>query len=595
VVTWRLWVDPASRTVAGNPDDADLFAWYMRYAATALSHGQLPALVTSALNAPAGINLMWNSSSLLLAVLLAPVTLLFGAQASLTVLTTVGFAGSAAAMYWVLRRWRISLFAAGLSGALYGFCPALLQSAIGHYDLQFAVLPPLIIDAVLRVVCGPPPADAPIRPVREAEWPAFLPPHVRAGYRLGLLITIQLFISEELALTTVAAGVLLVAVLATGFHRQVLSRLRAAVVGAAVAAGTTLALAGWALWIQFFGPLTQSGSPFLRDWYVNDLSGFVTPSGNLLFHTSASAAAASLYRGGAPEYLAYLGWPLIIVLVTAAVVFWANPIVRALTGTALLLSLLSLGGYPLVSGVSHTGVDLPWHWIEDLPLAGSVLPDRFSILIDGLAAALLAFLVDLAAKRWRDAAQGRVSVAVRAIAVLACLPLVPLPLPVASATPLPVGWSAAFGALHLPAGATVLVVPVPEVHLTAAMRWQADSGQRYDMIGGYFIGPAWNGLAYVDGNGLLVTSVYLDELWVAGLPPGSPLAALADSDGLGSRRSSPPVPSQVRADLANWRPAAVVAVTSAGSALARYLAELFGRPTVRTGGVLAWRLGSAQD
>src|SRR5579863_3685779 len=27
IVTWRLWADPASRTVAGNPDDADLFAW----------------------------------------------------------------------------------------------------------------------------------------------------------------------------------------------------------------------------------------------------------------------------------------------------------------------------------------------------------------------------------------------------------------------------------------------------------------------------------------------------------------------------------------------------------------------------------------
>ena len=45
VVTWRLWADPASRTVAGNAGDADLFAWYMRYAAAAIAHGQLPALV----------------------------------------------------------------------------------------------------------------------------------------------------------------------------------------------------------------------------------------------------------------------------------------------------------------------------------------------------------------------------------------------------------------------------------------------------------------------------------------------------------------------------------------------------------------------
>lgn len=30
VVTWRLWADPATRTVAGNPSDADLFAWFAR-------------------------------------------------------------------------------------------------------------------------------------------------------------------------------------------------------------------------------------------------------------------------------------------------------------------------------------------------------------------------------------------------------------------------------------------------------------------------------------------------------------------------------------------------------------------------------------
>ena len=75
-VTWRLWADPASHTVAGNPNDADLFAWFMRYDATAVAHGRLPALVTAAMNAPQGINLMWNTSMLLPGVLLAPVTLL---------------------------------------------------------------------------------------------------------------------------------------------------------------------------------------------------------------------------------------------------------------------------------------------------------------------------------------------------------------------------------------------------------------------------------------------------------------------------------------------------------------------------------------
>ena len=599
-VTWRLWADPASRTVAGNPGDADLFAWFMRYAATAVAHGHVPALVTSALNAPGGVNLMWNSSLLLPCLLLSPVTLLFGPQVSLTVLTTIGFAGSAAAMFGVLRRWQVSLSAAALGGAVYGFSPALLQSAIGHYNLQLAIVPPLIIDAMLRLAARPralvgqPPRQPPRQPPGRARLSS-LPPHVRTGLALGLLLAAQLFISEELALTTVVTGILLVACLATGYPRQAIARARPAAAGLAVAACTTLALAGWGLWVQFFGPLRQSGSPFTRDFYENDLSGFVTPSGFLLFHTQASAATAALYRGQPPEYLAYLGWPLIIVLVLAAAVFWLRPVLRALGGSAAILVMLSLGGYPLVAGASHTSLLLPWHWLEVLPLAGSVLPDRLSIPIDGLAAALLALTLDLVRTKLRSAEAGPVLTRLPVVvAVLACLPLVPLPLPAVSAPPLPAGWVAALTKLDLPAGSRVLVVPVPEVHLTAAMRWEADGGKQYALVGGYFIGPAWNGVAYVDGNGPAATSTYLNQLWAAGLRPGSPLDALTAGITFGAP-IAPPAGTQLRADLASWHLAAVVAVTSPGSALAAYLTSLFGQPAAVAGTVITWRVAGARS
>ena len=138
-VTWRLWAGPGSLAQVGDAQDVNLFAWFMRFEATAVGHGHLPALVTTAMNAPQGINLMWNTSLLLPGVLLTPVTLLAGAQTSLTVLLTLGFAGSATALFWVLRRWGASLGAAALGGAVYGFSPALLASSIGHYHLQFAV------------------------------------------------------------------------------------------------------------------------------------------------------------------------------------------------------------------------------------------------------------------------------------------------------------------------------------------------------------------------------------------------------------------------------------------------------------------------
>jgi hypothetical protein len=219
-VTSRLWADPASRTVAGNPNDADLFAWFMRYVATAVAHGRLPALVTAAMNAPQGISLMWNTSVLLPGLLLTPVTFLAGPQTALTVLMTAGFAGSAASLFLVLRRWNVSTGAAALAGAVYGFSPALLQAGTGHYNLQFAVLPPLIVHMGLRLC---------IRSGRSSPRTV-----VRDGLVLGLLVTAQLFTGEELLMLAGITGLLLLVVLAASRPREVSGRCGPAAAGLAV-------------------------------------------------------------------------------------------------------------------------------------------------------------------------------------------------------------------------------------------------------------------------------------------------------------------------------------------------------------------------
>src|SRR5258708_36639515 len=54
-VTWHLWADPASRTIAGNPNDADLFAWFLRYDAMAGAPGSVPRPVPPARDAPPAI------------------------------------------------------------------------------------------------------------------------------------------------------------------------------------------------------------------------------------------------------------------------------------------------------------------------------------------------------------------------------------------------------------------------------------------------------------------------------------------------------------------------------------------------------------
>jgi hypothetical protein len=553
-LTWRLWADPAGRIQVGDVQDVNLFAWFMHYDAVAVAHGHLPALVTTAMNAPRGINLMWNTSFLLPGIVLAPVTLLAGAQVSLTIMLTLGFAGSAAALFWVLRRWGAGLGAAALGGAVYGFSPAVFNSGIGHYHLQFAVLPPLIIDRVLRIVTGRG------SPVRDGVW-------------LGLLVSAQLFTGEELLTDTALATLVLLAALVASRPRAVRDRARAAAFGIGTSAAVALAICGYALWTQFFGPLTQHNSPSGPDPFTSRPSFFVDPPGDLWAHTSGSAAAAAAYSRGLAEYLGYLGWPLLVVLVAASIRYWRNPKVRLAAVLWAALEVLSLGGGTMHDGgFSFPAYLLPFHWLQDAPVVGQVLPDRLAILADGAAGAVLAFSLGEARSR-APQARAWLRAVPAAIAVLAVAPLVPVPFQVMAVTPVPAGWQAAFTRLRLAPDARVLVVPVGASRRPQALRWVAETGEPASMIGGYFVGPNKSGQQEVYVPGPTTTAAqYLDGLWT-GARPDSPLPR-----GL------------IRSDLSYWRPAAVVAVTSRDSRLGHFLTGLFGRPAIVVGSVLAWRL-----
>jgi len=558
-VAARLWADPAGREQFAGVGDNELFSWFLRYAATAVAHGRLPALVTVAMNAPQGINLMWNTSFLLPGVLLTPLTLLAGPQVSLTLVVTLGFAGSAASLFWVLRRWGASVGAAALGGAVYGFSPAMVNAGFAHYHLQFAVLPPLIADAVLRLITG-----------RGHS--------VRVGAWLGLLYAAQLFIGEEILVYTVLACVILAAALALSNPGAVRRRARDAVTGLAAAVAVFLLVDGYALWVQFFGPLAEHSA--LQASATTNPVWFVTPSAQLLFHTRASAAATPLVAPGTAEDLIYLGWPLIVIVVIAAAAFWRDVRVRAAAVTWAVLDMFALGGASLhVGNVTWPGRLLPWHWLQGLPGLAQVLPWRFSILADGAAAAALAFALDRAlaamprAGGWRRWPRW----ALAGVALLAVVPLVPLPYQVASLTPVPAGWQATSTMLRLPPDAAVLAFPFPAGGLPhAVLRWQADTGWPQSMIGGYFLGPDSTGQAsfyFSHPSPETAVASYLNGLWKGQHPPSPPR-------------------KELQAVFDYWRPAAIVAVAGPQSPVVRVLTQLFGRPTLHIGQVFSWRLYS---
>ena len=551
-VTWRLWVDPASRTQAGDVTDVNLFGWFIRYSAESVAHGSLPALVTTAMNAPHGINLMWNTSLLLPGVLLTPVTLLTGPQTSLTVLLTLGFAGSATAMYWVLRRWGVRTGPAALGGAVYGFSPAMLATAVGHYHLEFAVLPPLMIDAVLRIAAGRGSA-------------------VKNGLWLGVLAAAQFFIGEELLVDTVFAAVVVVIVAAVMNPRAAAGRLGRSATGLAAAAALGLVICGYALWVQFHGPLAEHGSPWNGNHYRNRAASFVTPGGNLLLHTAAQAAVLNRHPQRLPEYVAYLGYPLLVLLIVAAVRYWLDVRVRVAAVSCAILEILSLGSTQVIRGVTIPRVLLPWHWLAHLPVLAQMLPNRLSLLADGLAATVLAVSLQLALSaagqpRWRR------QVVPLALTVIALAPLIPVPFQTTHTIGVPAGYRVAFSRLALPRDARVLVVPVPYASVWQPLRWYAQTGYPGSMNGGYFIGPGRTGKAVTyGGHGARAIARSIDALWHS------------------NHKYKPPTVAQMRGYVARWKPAAVVAVTQRRSRLDRLLVGVLGPPSFTEGRVVVWR------
>jgi len=554
-LTGHLWVDPAGREQLSGGRDVDLFTWFVKYAATAVAHGHLPSLITNAMGAPQGVNLMWNTSFLLPGVLLAPVTLLVGPQVSLTVALTLGFAGSAASLFWVLRRWGASVSAAALAGAVYGFSPAMLNAGFAHYHLQFAVLPPLIIDAFLWVITGR----------GRSIW---------VGAWLGLLCAAQLLTGEELLVYTVIACLILLAAIAASRPREVPKRVRTAVTRLAVAAAVFLIVDGRALWVQFAGPLTEHSK--LSASHITDPSWFVTPSAALLFHTQASAAVTPPILHAHTEDLIYLGWPLIGVLVIAAVVFWRDARVRAAALTWVVMDLCAVGGGNVpVAGLSWPGRLLPWHWLQGLPGLAQIIPGRFSLIADCAAAALLAFALDRA-RAAIPRAKGLPSwprAIVTGVALLAVLPLIPLPYQATPVPQVPAGWQATFTRLQLPSNAPVLILPFPSDSDSDVLRWQADTGWPQSMIGGYYLGPTANGQAgfyFSNHNEQTQVAGYLDALWKG-------------------ERLRGPARKEVQAVFAYWRPAAIVVVATPQSPAVQFLTQLFGTPTAHVGEVFSWR------
>jgi hypothetical protein len=187
------------------------------------------------------------------------------------------------------------------------------------------------------------------------------------------------------------------------------------------------------------------------------------------------------------EQNAYLGLPLLTLLVYIAVRWWAHLVVRWASVLASLTVVLSLGPHLEVGG--HVlPVALPWHALEHLPLLKDILPGRLMLYVYLLVGFLLAFYLDQRRPRARP-------LVAYALVALALAPLIPQPTHPITNDVVPAFFRGG-DVQHIPAGSVALIAPfVPYQNpyhdgpYTRPMLWQSMAGMRFRMPEGYAFVP----------------------------------------------------------------------------------------------------------
>jgi hypothetical protein len=536
------WSSPTTTTMAGGNGDPAIFIWFLRWTPFALEHGH-DLLVAHHLNYPDGVNLMWNTSLVLPGLVLAPLTTRFGPVLTFNVVLVLAYGLSAWCAYLAIRRFVPGHLAPAVGGLVYGFSPAIFIQ-LHHPHMSLAFLVPLMLLALHEIL------------VRQRR-----PPWL-AGAALGLLAGCQLLTGEELLAMAGILGFVLFLLLLLGNLRRLRGRVVHVLVAFVTAGVVFAAVAAWPLSVQFTGAQRVHGD-IQKTNRSADVVGFVLPGAQQALSTDATRARVKRFAGGNS---AYLGVPLLLVLIVIGVRWWSNAVVRVTLVLLLVSALLSLGPSLLVGG-RDTGVRLPMAFLQTLPLLDSLIPSRLAQLTALFAGLLLALFLHAV---WRGGGWRRAGAPVVGLVVFGPLWPAGSTLPQEVATP-PFFTSASVR--ELPRDGVTLVLPFPYRRIALPMTWQAEANLWFRMPGGYFIGPQPDGRPRFDTNPSSGSQVF-SRIYL-GRPP-------------------PPLTKQWRRALARdfvrWRVGSVVVGPMPNRAvMVGFLTDLLGARPEKVGGVYLWR------
>ncbi|HET9074670.1 MAG TPA: hypothetical protein VFN48_08840 [Solirubrobacteraceae bacterium] len=346
------------------------YMWAMWWWPHAIAAGVNP-FVTHALWGGAAYNLGALASSPLLALLCTPINLVLGwtrgPVVSYNLLNLAAPILSAVLARQLCLRLTRSPGAAFVGGWFYGFSVFGLCELQGRLSLVFTFLPvALCLLSLLRL-------EAAISRRRFVALSA-------------VAVAAQFGISTEIAFTTACLSVVVVGVAACFAPAQTRRRLLGTVVPELLGAwGLAAVLCSPLLYYALTGP--QVGSGPNSHLAVADLFSYVIPTPLVRLGQQRFALMASQFppAAGFGDTGTYLGLPLLLGALAAAIAGWRIWGMRVLVISAVVACVWSLGPILYVSGSPTIG--LPWNILASLREFGQVSPVRVGLYVE-LAAAI---------------------------------------------------------------------------------------------------------------------------------------------------------------------------------------------------------------
>src|SRR5271165_3151537 len=440
----------------GEGSDPFAYIWFLNWWPWALTHGLNP-MISHYVWYPEGFNMTWAGSMPVGALAIWPVTSWLGSIVSYNVLMLLSPALSAWTAFLLAKYLTRNPVASFVAGYLYGFSSYEIGHMLGHLNLLPIFAVPLFVLIVVKRFRG----DLSLFQFVAA---------------LAVTLLIQLGLSTEYLATACLFGATawgIFFVCAASSDRKRLWNL-----GLEIAFAGLVALIP-ALPFCFYllnGSADVPGQFHSSAEYSADLLNFLVPTPLNLIGGGIFREVAQRFTGNVAEQGAYLGLPILLILILQLREIRNISYLKPLLLTFVAFLILSLGPVLQFAGFAFQ-ILLPWKAALYLPLIRQALPTRFTMYT--------ALIAGLVVADWLSrATSGRHQIGRYALALLACICVIPnramLPwthVPRLSFfTPQNVSKT-------LPNVPNVLVIPFGPNG--ASTLWQVESGMTFTQSGGY--------------------------------------------------------------------------------------------------------------